>query len=42
METHGYGKTTSDHYVFVKKFIVMILFFSYFYVGDMLIVGHDK
>lgn len=20
METHGYGKTTSDHYVFVKKF----------------------
>lgn len=20
----------------------MILFFSYFYVGDMLIVGHDK
>lgn len=25
-----------------RNFIIMILFFSYFYVGDMLIVGHDK
>lgn len=41
MEKHGYGKTTSDHCVFIKKFsdgdyIILLL-----YVDDMLIVGHD-
>ena len=38
---HGYNRTTSDHYVFVKRsndddFIIILL-----YVDDMLIVGHD-
>ena len=41
MVDHGYSRTTSDHYVFMKKFsdddfIILLL-----YVDDMLIVGHD-
>ena len=42
MMSHGYNRTTSDHYVFTKKFfdddfIILIL-----YVDDMLIIGHDS
>ena len=38
---HEYNETTSDHYVFLKRFsdddfIILLL-----YVDDMLIVGHD-
>ena len=41
MVEHGYDRTASDHYVFVKKlsngeFIILLL-----YVDDMLIVGRD-
>ena len=41
MIDHGYDRTTSDHYVFVKRFgdddfIILLL-----YVDDMLIVDHD-
>ena len=41
MEANEYGKTNSDHCVFVKKFsdddfVILLL-----YVDDMLIVGHD-
>ena len=42
MMSHGYNRTTSDHYVFTRKFfdddfIILIL-----YVDDMLIIVHDS
>ena len=40
MVDHGYRRTTSDHYVFIKgssdNFIILLL-----YVDDMLIIGQD-
>ncbi|KAK2975926.1 hypothetical protein RJ640_007404 [Escallonia rubra] len=41
MGEHGYGKTTSYHYVFVKGFLDGDLIILLLYVDDMLIVGHD-
>ena len=41
MVDHGYHRTTSDHYIFMKRFpdgnfIILLL-----YVDDMLIIGYD-
>ena len=41
MVNHEYKRTTSNHFVFVKRFsdgdfIILLL-----YVDDMLIIGHD-
>ena len=40
--SHGYNRTSSDHFVFTRKisdddFIILLL-----YVDDMLIIGHDS
>ncbi|RVX21440.1 Retrovirus-related Pol polyprotein from transposon TNT 1-94 [Vitis vinifera] len=41
MVEHGFGRTTSDHCVFVKKFSNEEFVILLLYVDDMLIVGHD-
>ena len=38
MGEHGYNRTTSDHYVFVKKFFDEDFIILLLYVNDMLIV----
>ena len=42
MMSHGYNRTSYDHYVFTRKFsdddfIILLL-----YVDDMLIIGHNS
>ena len=41
MVNHGYGRTTSDHCVFVKYFAENYFIILLLYVDDMLIVGRN-
>ncbi|KAJ7009759.1 Retrovirus-related Pol polyprotein from transposon TNT 1-94 [Populus alba x Populus x berolinensis] len=41
MVDHGYDRTTSDHCVFMKRFLDGNFIILLLYVNDMLIVGHD-
>ncbi|PKI62590.1 hypothetical protein CRG98_017012 [Punica granatum] len=41
MVIHGYTRTTSDHYVFVKQFFEGNFIILLLYVDDILFVGHD-
>jgi ATP-binding cassette subfamily B (MDR/TAP) protein 1 len=38
---HGYDRTTSDHCVFMKRFLDENFIILLLYIDDMLIVGHD-
>nr|KYP60109.1 Retrovirus-related Pol polyprotein from transposon TNT 1-94 [Cajanus cajan] len=42
MIEHGYRRTTSDHCVFVKRFIDGEFIILILYVGDMLIIGQNS
>ena len=42
MEEHGYKKTSSDHCVFIKRFLNDQFIILLLYVDDMLIVGQDE
>ena len=41
MVNHEYKRTTSNHYVFVKRFFDGDFIILLLYVDDMLIIGHD-
>ena len=40
--SHGYNKTTLDHYVFTRKFFDDEFIILLLYVDDMLIISHDS
>lgn len=42
IKEHGYKRTTSDHCVFIQKFVDGDFLILLIYVDDMLIVGKDK
>ena len=41
MVDHGYNRTISNHYIFVKRFSDDDFIILMLYVDDILIVGHD-
>ena len=41
MMSHGYNRTTFDHYVFTRKFFDDDFIILLLYVDDMLIINHD-